>query len=228
MLAATNIAGYPDSHFHVPSLEGWLADYDLKATDFGSRRDALRAIFVAACTRGKGQTSLFGLRMQRDSFDHFMQQLELLLPGKMSDVERIEAAFGPTLFVHLSRPDRLGQAISRVRAEQTGLWHRRSDGTELERTAPPQEARYDAKAIAHHMAELAALDSAWERWFEREALEPLRISYDALSDDPQSVLAEFLSALDLDPTLARTVETPTAKLANAESHQWRAWFEAEG
>lgn len=228
LLAATNVAGKPGSHFHVPSLDGWLADYDLNETDFATREDALRAIFEAADARGRGDTDIFGLRMQRESFDYFMQQLERLWPGRRSDVERIEAAFGPTLFLHLSRPDRLDQAISLLRAEQTGLWHRWSDGTELERTAPPQDACYDGEAIAHHMNELSVFDEAWERWFERQALQPFRISYDVLSDDPQKVLAEVLSSLGLDPSIARSIETPTARLADAESRQWRARFEADG
>ena len=227
LLSATNVAGKPGSHFHVPSLEGWLSAYGLTETDFATREDALRAIFKAAGARGKGDTDIFGLRMQRESFDHFMQQLERLWPGRMRDVERIEAAFGPTLFIHLSRPDRLGQAISLLRAEQTGLWHRRSDGTELERTAPPQDARYDAEAIARHMNALSARDEAWERWFEQEGLRPLTVRYDALSDDPQKVLAKILSVLGLDPSIAHSIETPTAKLADAESQQWRARFEAD-
>jgi len=143
----------------------------LKQTDHASKDEALRAIFKAALARGKGDTEIFGLRMQRGSFDHFMRQLDLFLPGRMSDAERIEKAFGSALYVYLSRSDRLDQAISLVRAEQTGLWHRNSDGTELERLAPAQGAQYDANAIKRHMAALAALDEAWERWFERDAIE---------------------------------------------------------
>jgi LPS sulfotransferase NodH len=227
MLEATNIAGRPGSHFHVPSLERWLTVYDLNDIEFSSRRDALGAVFKAAIARGMGGTNVFGLRMQRESFDYFMQQLALHAPGQMSDSERIGVAFGPTLFIHLSRPDRVGQAISRLRAEQTGLWHRRADGTELERLKPPQAAHYDAGAIARYMAEQAGLDEAWERWFEREGLTPLRLSYEALASDPQQVLAEVLSGLGLDPAVARSVEVPTAKLADEESQKWRKRFAAE-
>lgn len=228
LLAGTNIAGDPDSHFHSSSFNDWLDDYDLNEADFASRQDALRAIFKAALARGKGDTNVFGLRMQRGSFDHFMQQLERLFPGQMSDVDRIEAAFGPTLYVHLSRSDRLDQAISRVRAEQTGLWHRNSDGTELERLAPPKEPRYDAEAIKRHMVELEALDESWEQWFKREAVEPLRINYVSLSADPQGTLAQVLSTLQLDPTRARFVETPTAKLADELNQKWRVRFLSGG
>lgn len=227
LLAATDTAGNPDSHFHSSSLSDWLDDYGLERTNFASERDALRAIFMAAVARGKGDTDIFGLRIQQGSFDYFLQQLELLLPGHMSGKERIEAEFGPTLFVHLTRQDRLDQAISRVRAEQTGLWHRNSDGTELERLAPPQEPRYDPKAINHHMEEAVTFDEAWEKWFEREAVDPFRVNYDALSKDPQTVLAQLLSALNLDPAQAKFVEVPTAKLADALSSKWRDQFESE-
>ncbi len=114
-----------------------------------------------------------------------------------------------------------------MRAEQTGLWHRNADGTELERLAPAQDARYDAATIKGQMAALTALDAAWERWFEREGIKPLRLTYDALSEHPQRILAEVLAALHLDPGYARSVEPPTAKLADDVSRAWRDRFESE-
>ncbi|SEL20183.1 LPS sulfotransferase NodH [Roseovarius nanhaiticus] len=227
LLAATKIAGNPDSHFHSPSLDDWLDDYGLKRADYADTEDCLRALINSAIARGKGGTDIFGLRLQRPSFDYVMQQLGRLLPGQMRDARRIEQAFGATLYIHLTRSDRLGQAISYVRAEQTGLWHRNADGTELERLAPAQDARYDAAAIRGQMAALTALDAAWERWFEREGIRPLRLTYDALSEQPQRILAEVLAALYLDPGHARSVEPPTAKLADDVSRAWRDRFESE-
>ncbi len=227
LLAATKIAGAPGSLFHDPSLEEWFAYYGVEPNDYPSRREALNAVFTAAIACGRGGTDVFGLRMQRGSFDHFMEQVGVLHPGKGSDIERIEAAFGPTLYIHLTRADRLDQAISRLRAEQTGLWHRRADGTELERLTPRREDRYDPEGIAGYMKELSDLDAAWEHWFEREALAPLRITYEELSDDPRPVLESILGALGLDVSAAGSVEPQTAKLADATSRAWRARFEAE-
>ena len=170
---------------------------------------------------------MFGLRMQRGSFDFFTDALTALHPNESGDAARIEAEFGRTLFVHLSRSDKLDQAISRVRAEQTGLWHRNADGTELERLAPPAEPHYDADTIARHVADLTALDAAWNAWFDREGIEPLRITYDELADDPRAALARVLGALSLDPGRATQVATPTAKLADAISSEWRMRFLSE-
>ncbi|WP_417628374.1 Stf0 family sulfotransferase [Pararhodobacter aggregans] len=227
LLDATGVAGVPDSHFHVPSLDGWLEEYGLKRAEFASDLDALRAAFAAAVARGKGESDLFGLRLQRGSFGFFLAQLKRLFPGPMSDRARLEAAFGPMLFIHLSRPDRLSQAISRLRAEQTGLWHRNADGSERERLAPPQDARYDKAALIRHMALHETQDAAWERWFRQEGLTPLWLRYDALAKDPGQVLAQVLTALRLDPALALSVEPPTARLSDALSRDWRDRFERE-
>jgi len=211
----------PESHFHVPSLECWLDEYGLGGTAFDSRETAFRAVLEAAFARGAGHTGIFGLRMQRGSFRFFMEQLSLLSPDLESDVERIESQFGPTTFIHLSRPDRVGQAISLLRAQQTGLWHRYADGSELERLAPPKEPHYDAVAITRHIEELSALDAEWEQWFERQHVEPLHITYDALSADPQAALSVVLSSIGCDKTRAAKVDTPTAKLADRMSYKWR-------
>lgn len=227
LLKETGAAGRPGSLFHTPSLEGWLNYYGLADASFGSRDEALRAVFVQARKKGTGNTDLFGLRMQRPSFAFFMEQLHHLYPGHGSDVERIEAAFGPALFVSLSREDKLAQAISLVIAEQSGLWHRAADGSELERLAAHRDPEYDRDAIARHMAALAAMDVAWAEWFEREGLTPLRIGYQELSSAPQATLARVLQALGIDPVVASRVETPTAKLADTTNREWMERFSAE-
>lgn len=220
LLSSTGVAGQPGSHFHVPSLAGWLSAYDLEATAFATQDAALRAVMAAALQRGTAGTAQFGLRLQRDSFAFFIAQLDRLFPGQQSDAGRIEAAFGHTRFVYLTRQDKVAQAVSLLKARQTGLWHRNADGSDLERVAPPKEPRYDHDAIAASVAHLSALDASWQRWFADEGLRPLRVSYEDLALRPNTVLADVLIDLGHDPSLAATVDVPTAKLADAESVAW--------
>ncbi len=138
LLAETRVAGVPESYFHRPSVESWLQSQGLRRSDFVTEEDALTAVLESVRQAGAGGTGLFGLRLQRGSFDFFQQQLARLYPDAPDDVARIEAAFGPTLYVHLTRTDKLAQAISHVIAEQTGLWHRAADGSELERLSAPE------------------------------------------------------------------------------------------
>ena len=227
LLAATCKSGNPDSHFHNPSIISWLKDFDLSTDSFTSDRDVLDSIFKAARKRGRGDTGFFGLRLQRGSFDFFIQQTGNLYQGHNSDLERLQAAFGPTLFIHLTRQNKLNQAISLIIATQTGLWHRGADGTELERTSAPQDPVYDTDMIEQHMAELTAQDEAWKIWFGQENIDPLRITYGNLSDDPTEVLANILDHLGVNRAIADNISPPVAKLANATNRIWAARFLAE-
>ncbi|MEZ5715175.1 MAG: Stf0 family sulfotransferase [Paracoccaceae bacterium] len=226
LLAATGVAGNPDSHFHEPSLAGWLEAYGLTPRPGAGEREVLEAVFAAARAEGS-RGGMFGLRMQRHSFDFFAGRLAVLFPDRAGDRARIEAAFGPVRFIHLSRGDKVEQAVSFVRARQTGLWHAAPDGSELERLSPPAEPRYDARAIAVEVEALTAQDRAWQDWFAREAIAPMRLGYDALAADPGAALRRVLGFLGRDPAAAEGVVPGVAKLSDALSRDWVARFRAE-
>ena len=227
LLAETRVAGVPDSYVHRPSVERWLQTQGLQRADFATEEAALAAVFASVQRAGTAETGLFGLRLQRGSFDFFQQQAARLYPDAPDDAARVEAAFGPTLYVHLTRTDKLAQAISQVIAEQTGLWHRAADGSELERLSGPKPTTYDAEAIARSLAELTALDGAWKDWFEHHDISPLGVTYEDLAHDPSASLATILQALGRDPALAAGIVPPTARLADATNHAWAARFRAE-
>lgn len=224
LLAATRQAGKPESYFHDPSLEDWLHEYGLTPDPSASEQNKLAAVFAAVRTRGAAGTGLFGLRLQRGSFDYLAQKLGVLHAGHSSDAARFEAAFGQTLFIHLTRLDKLEQAISLTKAGQTGLWHQAPDGTELERLSAPQEPAYDRAMIAQNLKEVSALDRAWSDWFAQEKVEPLRITYEELSHDPQGVLMTALEALGVNRKAAQNVRPGVAKLADEQSRLWKQRF----
>lgn len=227
LLAATGVTGNPDSHFHTPSIARWLESYGLSRIDFPSEFDALTAIFAAAQERGSNNTGMFGLRLQRGSFDFFIDQVDRLHPEGRCDSEGLQAIFGEIFFIYLTRPNKLDQAISRLKAEQTGLWHKAATGEDMERSSPHCEPSYDSRAIARHVAELTELETAWKLWFEREGIQPLQISYDALSNDPRGVLEHILDELNLDKSIAGNVDVPTAKLSDEINQAWAKRFRAE-
>jgi len=226
LLSATEISGYPNSYFHNPSLSSWLKSFNLSNNDFTSSREALRAIFAAARNKGTGKTEIFGLRLQRGSFDFFMEQIGVLYPDIHGDQNRVQAAFGQTLFIHLTRENKLNQAISCVKAQQTGLWHMAADGTELERLSAPKKPFYNAAEIERHIIEFTEYDVAWNAWFSQQSLEPLRITYNELSDSPAEVLANILERLGLDRKTAYGISPPVAKLADGINRNWEKRFRA--
>ena len=227
LLAATGRTGRPESYFHNPSISEWMTDNNLSPADYSNDRAALGAIVRSVRQRGDGGTGIFGLRLQRQSFDFLMAQLDALYPGLPNDVARFRAAFGETLFVYLTRRNKLEQAVSVVKAMQTGLWHQAPDGREIERLSPPRAPFYDGDEIAREFAELTAYDKDWLDWFAREKIAPLCLDYDELSADPIGTLGQVLTALGLDARFAEGVRPATEKLADATNQAWAERFAAE-
>lgn len=220
LLTDTGIAGAPSSLFHRPTLADWRRGLHLASNT------PLPRIIAAAQLAGSAQTGMFGVRLQRPSMPFFLEQLAILHPGESTDHARIRATFGTLRYIHLTRPDKVAQAVSLLRAEQSGLWHKAANGAEIERTGPPQSPKYDATAIAAHVATFQGYDQAWQTWFAKESITPHRVSYDDLSKDPQTVLANILQALELNPAPAQGVTPGTAKLADATSADWIRRFKA--
>ena len=227
LLRQTGVAGHPESHFHEPHLRKWFDYYGLNPENYANPNDALAAVFAAAYVVGKDDTDVFGLRLQQHSCGFLMQQLGFLRPELQSEKLRFDAVFGNTLFVHLSRENKLEQAISYVKAQQSGLWHMAPDGTELERLSAPMAPSYDAQAIAKQLARFIAMDKAWERWFLSARIKPLRLTYGALSTDPNGAVAQILGPLGLDSALVGKNVLPLAKLADATNKDWLERFLSE-
>lgn len=224
LLKQTGQAGAPDSYFHRPSVPDWLADHGLDTANYTTRKDALRAVMKSAMERGRARTDLFGLRLQAHSRTFFMQQLAVLYPDLPDDRARLEAAFGRTQFIYLHRADKLAQAISYVKAEQSGLWHKAPDGRELERLSPHKDPAYDPAAIARRLQQAQTDDSDWEHWFSAQHITPLRIAYEDLADDPRREVARILTVLGQDAARAACVTPHVAPLRDALSAQWYARF----
>lgn len=227
MLAATGICGVPDSHIHAPSVDAWLEDHGLTAEAHDSAQQTLAAALQAAQDAGRGAGDIFGLRLQRHSAPFLLDALRSRHPGLPGDRAVIEAEFGPTRFIYLARASKLDQAISYVKACQSGLWHKAPDGREIERLSPPRAPLYDRKAIAEQIALFDTYEAEWRAWFAREAINPLCLDYDALSRDPAGTLARVLGHLGLPAAVASEIVPPVARLSDDINRAWAARYRAE-
>lgn len=100
--------------------------------------------------------------------------------------------------VYLTREDVLAQAISRYRGFAAGIWH---SNTEAGRSGA--EAAYDFAGISSQVAFITNMMQGYERTFAMLAMQPLRITYEALVADPGTVLARIaaLTGVNLPPGL---------------------------
>lgn len=220
LLASTKRTGDPHSFYRRQDILEWAEEWGLPGHGTMSESDFNVAYLNAAITAGRGGTDIFGLRLMRENLGELSAILDRIHPGLPSDKARFERAFGRVLYLHLSRQDKLAQAISRVKAEQTGLWHIASDGTELERVGPPGEPRYDFQRIRNEVRELEAFDTAWNVWFAQQDIIPLRIGYERLAADPAATLIAICEALGVQAPDAADVRPGVARLSDEMSLDW--------
>lgn len=227
MLTETRVAGRPHSYFRQQDIAEWAQEWGVEPAR-GPDDVQFDKDYVAAMRRiGTDETGIFGLRLMWVSVPEASRRLDNIAGGKADVTARLEETFGPTLYIHLSRLDKVAQAVSLIRAQQSGLWHRNSDGTVLEGEEKPRPIAYDGDQIGQIVRELEEDDACWADFFKSRAIEPLRLTYETMSADPQLALSKALSALGRDAELAKTIRAGTAKLADATSSEWVAKYRRE-
>jgi trehalose 2-sulfotransferase len=220
LLAATKVAGGPDSFFMSDIDPVWAERWGLPRRNNMSDAGYSAAYLKAAIKAGKGGTEVFGLRLMSENLADLSALIDKIFPQLRSDKARLETAFGNVLYIHLAREDKLAQAVSMVKAEQTGLWHIAPDGTEIERLAPPKDPEYDFDRIARKVAQLEQYDAAWVSWFDQEGIAPLRVCYERLSTNPADVLTFICDALGVPAPDPNSVRPGVAKLSDETSSDW--------
>lgn len=220
LLASTGRTGSPDSFYRRQSISEWAEEWNMPKPGTVAESEFDVAYLRAAIAAGKGGTDIFGLRLMRENLGELSATLDRIHPQLPSDRARLERAFGKVLYIHLSRADKLAQAVSLVKAEQSGLWHIAPDGTEIERLAPEDELRYDFERLRREVAKLDAYDAAWNTWFDEQGIVPLRVTYEQLSIDPAATLIRICEALGVPPPKAADVRPGVAKLSDETSLDW--------
>jgi LPS sulfotransferase NodH len=164
---------------------------------------ALDALAVRAAT----PNGIYGLKLFTQQFDATMKSR---WPERLPDLR----------WISLQRRDLLGQAISFVRTIQTDRYR----STEPERAQP----RYDAAAIAGHLARLADNEARWRRYFAQNGLQPLWLSYEEVVADPAAAVAAVAGHVGLEEAVRPDMaQVAVGVQRDALSEEWRAQFVAE-
>jgi trehalose 2-sulfotransferase len=222
LLAETGVTGAPNSFYRAESVAHFASRLSVAPGP-----DFERRYLDAIIAEGRRGTDLFSMRVMWPSLPEIGTKLASLFPHETTDAGRVAAAFGTPLYLHVERQDKVAQAISRIKAEQSGLWHRAADGSVREQGGEYRAPEYDAARIRESIAETTDHVARWRSWFAREAIRPLELTYEDLSADPQGAIGTLMQALERDVSAARRVTPRTAKLADAQSRDWAERFALE-
>jgi LPS sulfotransferase NodH len=167
------------------------------------------------------------LRIQAASLPGLLAELRRLFGAQtdrfLPDHVLMSNAFGPCHYIHIRRLDGVAQAISRLKAEVSQVWH-------LDSTEPAgvsAYASYDADRLDVYRAEVAAGNLLWEQWFATNGIAPQRLDYETFALNPADHVRALLGNVGLSVPADTDMVVLNRRMADDESAMWAARYRAD-
>ena len=230
-LATTGVAGTPKEYFERLRHSGLPREpreyFDgiddprvlelLPPTRTGDPAEtALERMLPRYLAAGTTPNGVFGAKLMWSYFGDLLARLGTA-PDRPDAVATLVATFGPPRWVHVTRRDKVAQAVSLWRAVQTRAWAATDD--------PERQPVYDARAIAHLRDQVTADDDAWRAWFAAHGVEPLQVGYERLAAEHAATLGDVLAHLGLE--VEQIPDPPMRRQGDERSDRWVARFNEE-
>lgn len=221
-LRATDLPRQPRQYFDgvadpavLDLLEPTQPGRELSAAEFEERL----AEVIAAGTTPNG---VFATKLMWGFALELFVRLREREPSRgLAPAEALAATFPVAGYVHVTRADKVAQAVSLWTAVQTAHWRDEGDG------APAHEPEYSFVGIAHLLGQLQAQDHAWRSWFVAAGITPVTVDYDGLVGDQEGTVRRVLDAIGIDAAEA-TIDPPAMRRQSGErSAEWKRRFEDE-
>lgn len=222
-LRASQFAGYPTEIFY----NTWLGGYtkfaglppSIAADASPEERRASFDHIVKVSTTANG---VFGTNLMWSYWQETMRLLRTMPGCRIEDDVQLLRHLLPDLrFVRISRRDRVAQAVSWSKAEQTG----RFSSTQAGR--PDARPRYDAEHIGRHHRFICNCEAQWDGFLRDHGLDPLHVYYEDLIADYQGTMRAVLDAIGVTAPPGFEFAVPLQRQADTINAEWAARFRAD-
>jgi len=173
-----------------------------------------------AIEQGTTPNGVFGAKLMWGYLGDFATLLRRIEGLAGLPVPELLAHVFPGLrYIQITRKDKFRQAISLWKAVQTQAWRHGNDGAD----ATPAEPQFSFRAINYLVRLLTAHDASWDAYFLGLGVEPLKITYEDLAEDPEPVLRNILAHLGIPAPADLPISAPRLQIqSDALSEEWLA------
>jgi LPS sulfotransferase NodH len=242
-LTNTGLAGYPKEYFEAlketglprsprdyfkktsnPELLALIGNYSrgdtarLLLTDFASYADYLARVLEEGTTAN----GVFGAKLMWGYLEDFLFYLHDIPVYKDLPVAQLFATIFPNVhYIHISRRDKVRQAISLWRAIQSWSWRQEQDGTAGTASRPPRELVFNYAAIDHLVQRTLVHEEAWAHYFAQNAIQPFSVVYEELEQGYEETALQILHYLKIPlPPTVTFGERQMKRQADMLSEEW--------
>lgn len=216
----TEILGRPKEHFLPWLREPLSADWALKLNELYS---------ISSSNNG-----VMSVKVMANQIYGIDKRLSRIVDSNLIGIyPSFRYHFQDAIWVWLRRKDVVAQAISRVMAEETKLYHatfNKDDKTfasNIQRGYDKEynnTAEYNSEKILEYVTSIVLENLTWTKFFEDYEISPLNFIYeDVIRDTEASHLDALVKAAGITERLVKKPRTLT-KLGNARNLVWRDRF----
>lgn len=226
--------------------EEWLHPYNyeplLKRNGFSENAPA-RTLISCLWDWATNDSGIFAIKTMWDRFEVFLKRVREdsensnmfrgPIPDRLDWVS-VKEFFPSPRIIFLTRRDRLGQAISYIRAHQTGVWHK-IEGAEDEGTAkiaddefPAQRQRnyFDPVYINRIMNNFRWQEESWRKLFWLESIEPLEVEYEFFLKNKEQVVRQVAELMGVpSESVSEIKEPPNKPVRDSINKLWRSLYQ---
>ena len=152
------------------------------------------------------RNGVFGIKAHFHQFEAFLKKY----PGLLE-------ALAPLSYIYIERRDKVAQAVSMARALQTSQWSSQWRGISN------PVLNYDREMIAKAMNEVELQSARWLQWFDLHKIEPIRVIYEELIDDPHTTVRAIVEQLGVQDDEPDEVQLPPVEKQGDDTNQ--EWIE---
>lgn len=213
LLADTGIAGRPKEHFYHN-----IAPDNPRGDVIPDYRAYLERVLTADTTAN----GVFGSKVGGGVLHDFARRLRAIDGCKDLPLKAALDRFFPDLhYLHLTRRNKVRQAVSHWMAIQSGRW------SSLDAVNNPTP-RYDFGAIDHLLQEIIMREAVWAEYFSQNGIQPYVITYEDFVEQPAATVRAILDHLKIErPADFRPPAPAYQRISSDLSEAWAQRFRCE-
>jgi trehalose 2-sulfotransferase len=197
LLQASGVMGVPAEYFNMqfgtPEMAKSLAVSETDAIPFPEYVTALKRYRTTP-------NGVFGFKVEPKDLNSVIKSRAL------------QTEFAGAKFIFMSRKDLVAQGVSYDLATQTQQWHA---------SPTSQSAEFDEARVRRSIDFIASLVTAWEDFFEKYSIEPYRVEYETLLEEPHRVCSEICQFLGVETDHVFSIESSgLKKQGNTVNEDW--------
>lgn len=183
--------------------------------------------------RGTGENGVFAIKVMANQLFVVDKCLKNVFGLEEGFAPNVHQAFRDAVWVRICRRDALGQAISRVVAQQTNIYHATQNKADTHfaggvvrgyDASYADGAQYNFDVLLKQFLRVQLENTAWDNFFRAHGITPLTLVYEEIAaQEPQQVVAAIAQHANIsapDEPYTRKL----AKLAGRKSEEWRDLF----